>query len=75
VALQRDLAGYFLMTVDENDTVVRANVTPGGRIGEKRIIQEGLTGDQRVIVNGLQRARPGIKVEITEPETPAEEGE
>jgi len=80
VALQRDLAGYFLMTVDEEDTVVRAKVTPGGRIGDLRVIEEGITADQRVIVNGLLRVRPGIKVEVTAPEKPtpdqpADEGE
>lgn len=70
VALQRDLAGYFLMTVDDEDTVVRANVKTGGRIGDLRVIVEGVSGDQRVIVNGLQRARPGIKVKVMEPEEP-----
>jgi len=72
VAVQRDLAGYFVMTVDEKDTVVRTDIQPGGRLGDRRVVKEGLTPDQRVIVNGLQRARPGIRVKITEPEKPKE---
>jgi len=73
VALQRDLAGYFLMIVDDEDTVVRTKVTPGGRMGDQRVIKEGLTADRRVIINGLQRARPGIKVEVTDPGKPAKD--
>ena len=31
---------------------------PGGL----RIVREGLTGDEKIIINGLVRARPGAKV-------------
>jgi len=71
VALQRDLAGYFVMTVDEENVVARVNVVPGDRIKRTRVIREGLTGEERIIVNGLQRARPQITVDVT---TAAEEG-
>ena len=27
-----------------------------------RVIREGLTGDETIIVNGLMRVRPGVKV-------------
>lgn len=66
LALQRDLAGYFLMTVDDENTVERKNVGVGGRYGAQRVIREGLDVDSRVVVNGLQRARPGI---VVDPET------
>ncbi len=80
VAVQRDLAGYFVMLVDEKNTVERASVTVGSKLGSDRVIEEGLDPASRVIVNGLQRARPGIQVtlqksaapEPSPPETPAE---
>ncbi len=35
-----------------------------------RIVQEGLKADQRVIVNGIQRARQGVKVAAKQVELP-----
>ena len=70
VAVQRDLAGYFVMTVNEESTVVRVKIEPGGLLEDMRVAKEGLDPDQRVIVNGLQRARPGIKVEVVKPAPP-----
>ena len=61
-ALQRDLAGYYLLIVNENDEVERRNVKRGPLIGGRRVIASGVEGSDRVIVTGLQRAREGIKV-------------
>lgn len=79
VALQRDIAGPFVWTVDENNTVRRTGVTTGrevdaGLAGGTRlsVILEGLTSDHRIIVAGLQRAREGAVVAPT-PASPAEE--
>lgn len=81
VAVQRDLAGYYVMTVDAQSQVERVNIVPGERMGDMRVVKEGLKPDQRIIVNGLQRARPGIKVNAMEhqeeeaaPEKPSDEG-
>jgi membrane fusion protein, multidrug efflux system len=32
----------------------------------QRVIKEGLASDDRLIVNGLMRARPGVKVNAQE---------
>ena len=72
VAVQRDLAGHFVLTVDEKNTVVRTKIKPGGLIEGMRVVKEGLEPGQRLIVNGLQRARPGIVVEIVAPRSPKE---
>ncbi len=77
VAVQRDLAGYFVMTVNEQSEVVRVNIEPGKLLKHLRVIKSGLEPDQRVIINGLQRARPGIKVNARAhqqaPEKPADQ--
>ena len=65
-AVQRDLAGYFVMLVDEKSTVQRANVTVGPKLGSVRVIEDGLEPGARIIVNGLLRARPGIQVSAKE---------
>ena len=47
-------------------------VTLGQLVGDLRVIKEGIGPDDRVIVNGLMRARPGAKVTPQEqPATPA----
>jgi len=57
---------------DQNQRVVyvvdtAGNVTPKSvRVGPKlfgyRVIRDGMTGDETIIVNGLMRIRPGVKV-------------
>jgi multidrug efflux pump subunit AcrA (membrane-fusion protein) len=59
----------FVLTVNADDTVVSKYVTLGQTTADNlRVIKDGLGPDDRVIVNGLLRARPGQKV------TPQEEG-
>lgn len=63
LALGRDLSGSYLLAVRSASNVVESvPVTAGDRVGQSRIIESGLRGDERIIVNGLQRARPGLTV-------------
>jgi RND family efflux transporter MFP subunit len=66
VALQRDLAGYFLLSVDNRSTVNRIDVEVAELVDRMRVILAGLTGEERIIISGLQRARPGIEVDAEE---------
>jgi RND family efflux transporter MFP subunit len=68
VALQRDMAGYYVLAVEGDGDVVRKDVEVGTRFGRIRVVESGITTDDRIIINGLQRARPGIKVDATEGE-------
>jgi RND family efflux transporter MFP subunit len=58
----------FVYVVGPDDVVQQKYVTLGPLQGDRRVIKEGVTPDDRVIVNGIVRARPGIKV------TPVAEG-
>ncbi len=58
----------FVFVVDGEDTVKQKYITLGTLQGNLRVVKTGLEPDDRVIVNGLMRARPGAKV------TPMEEG-
>ena len=71
LALQRDLAGPYLLVTNDENVVERRDVALGQRLGELRIIESGLEGSDRVIVKGLQRARPDITV-VPDEETPAD---
>jgi RND family efflux transporter MFP subunit len=58
----------FVLVVDNENVARTKYVTLGQLVGDLRVIKEGVTADDRVIVNGLMRARPGQKV------TPQEQG-
>lgn len=62
VALSSDQRGDFVYVVDDEDTVHYQQVTTGPKVDELRVIKSGLNDNDRVIVNGIQRARPGAKV-------------
>jgi RND family efflux transporter MFP subunit len=59
----------FVYVVDGENTVRQKYVTLGSLDGNLRVVQQGIEATDRVIVNGMVRARPGIKV------TPQTEGE
>jgi multidrug efflux pump subunit AcrA (membrane-fusion protein) len=48
--------------VAEDNTVSIRPVRPGPKIDGYRVIRTGLTGDETLVVNGIVRVRPGIKV-------------
>ena len=54
--------GQMVMLVGPEDMVVPAPVQTDGLSGSDWIIATGLKGGERVIVNGLQKARPGTPV-------------
>jgi multidrug efflux system membrane fusion protein len=61
-AIATDQNRKLVMTVAEDGTVVPKPVEVGQLSGGLRIVEHGLSGSDRVIVNGLMRARPGSKV-------------
>jgi RND family efflux transporter MFP subunit len=76
VAIQSDQTRKVVMTVNAENTVVPKPVELGEMHGTLRVIQSGLTADDKVVVNGLMRARPGSKVtpqvvDLTKPENGA----
>ncbi len=48
--------------VGEDGTTKTRIITLGSRIDGYRVVAGGLTGDETIIVNGLLRVRPGVKV-------------
>ena len=61
-AVAADQDRRIVYVVDAEGTVSAKPVRPGPRIGGYRVIREGLTGDETIVINGLMRVRPGIKV-------------
>ena len=61
-AIGIDQAAKFVYVVAEDGTASRRVVQPGPLVDGLRVVREGLTGDDWVVVNGMQRVRPGNKV-------------
>lgn len=71
VAVLLDQRGRFVLTVGPDSKVVRADVRVGEVVDRQRVILEGLDAGARVIVNGIQRARPGVEVRVAGAAAPA----
>jgi RND family efflux transporter MFP subunit len=68
VAIGHDQQGSYVFVVNEKNIVERKSVTAGAAVDSLRAIDDGLTGKDWVIVNGLLKAAPGRQV------TPEREG-
>ena len=62
-AVQIGPQGQFVMVVGAESKATPMPVKTGDMAGGDFIIAEGLKGGERVIVNGLQKARPGTPVQ------------
>ncbi len=61
-AVGTDQAQRFVMVVNDQNQVERRNVKLGSLFGGLRAIESGVSTDDRVVINGLQRAQPGAAV-------------
>jgi RND family efflux transporter MFP subunit len=61
-ALGSDQGQRYVFVLNENDEVVYRPVKLGPQVERLRVIEEGVTASDRVIVSGLQRVRAGVKV-------------
>ena len=54
---------HYLLVVNDQNTVEYRPVQTGSLFQGMRVIKEGLDPEDRVIINGVQKARPGITVQ------------
>jgi RND family efflux transporter MFP subunit len=73
-ALGTDQGQKFVYVVNEQNEVEYRRVQVGSVFDGLRVITEGLSKDERVIISGLQRARAGLVVEPRQVEMPTEVG-
>lgn len=73
-AVGTDQAEKFVLTVDAQGKVVRKAVTLGPMSHGLRIVRNGVSKDDQIVISGQQRARPGMDVTLTvETITPGKE--
>jgi RND family efflux transporter MFP subunit len=67
-AVGTEQARKYVLALGDDNTVKQQYVTLGDVHDELRVIKSGVAATDRIVVNGLMRARPGAKV------TPQEQG-
>ena len=69
-AITRDPKGQAVAMVVNAEGVVEARVLGASRtLGDQWLVDEGLQAGERVIVEGLQKVRPGMQVRVVEAAT------
>ncbi|HWF20194.1 MAG TPA: efflux RND transporter periplasmic adaptor subunit [Verrucomicrobiae bacterium] len=61
-AVGTDQARKYVLTLTSTNTVAYQPVELGPEFEGKRVVRSGLTNGDKVVVNGLQRVRPGMAV-------------
>ena len=56
--------GSLVMGVDKDDKVYPIPVAVGVSVGDRYLVLEGLKGGERIISEGMIKARPGSQVSI-----------
>jgi multidrug efflux system membrane fusion protein len=62
-AVGTDLNKRFVYVVGNDKTIAQRAVTLGPNVNGLRVVRSGLSKGDQIVVNGLQRVRPGMKVE------------
>jgi RND family efflux transporter MFP subunit len=63
IAIGSDQAGRYVLVVNKDNVVEQRKVEPGQLEGDLRVIEDGLTKDDRVVFGGVMQAIPGQKVD------------
>ncbi|WP_417668660.1 efflux RND transporter periplasmic adaptor subunit [Roseibium sp.] len=71
-AIQRDQRGSFVLAVNAQDTVEQRYVELGEQVDGDFVVEDGLQEGERVIVQGLQKVRPGVPVKAVPADAKAE---
>lgn len=61
-AIGTDQDKKFVLVVGKDNVAAYRQIALGAAIGSERIVEKGLTAGERIVVNGLQRIRPGAPV-------------
>ena len=74
VAVVTDVNGDYVFVVDADATVQKKQVALGPVLNRRVVVKSGLTAGESVIVEGLQKVRPGITVNAVKSTADSDEG-
>lgn len=58
-----DQAGRYVFVATKDDVIEQRKVVLGQQVGDLRVIEKGLSADDRVVISGLMTVVPGQKIE------------
>jgi RND family efflux transporter MFP subunit len=61
-ALGENQGGQYVLVIHPDNVVEQRPVKVGASVDSLRVIEKGLTAGERIVIEGLQQARPGGKV-------------
>ncbi|MEH6447413.1 MAG: efflux RND transporter periplasmic adaptor subunit [Oleispira sp.] len=61
-AIATDLSNKYVLVLDSENKAQYRAITLGEKLNGLRIVKSGLTAEDSIVVNGLQRVRPGAQV-------------
>jgi multidrug efflux system membrane fusion protein len=62
-AIGTDLGKKFVLVLDKDNKVAYRSIELGPKLEGLRIVRSGLSSGEKIVVNGLQRVRPGMPVD------------
>ena len=65
-AVMYDQIGAYVYTVDAKNKVSNVHIQTSSTEGDRIVVTQGLHAEDRVIVNGVQNASPGVTVTLME---------
>ncbi len=73
-AVGTDQGQKYVLTVDKEDVTQYRKITLGAAVDGKRVVSTGIGPDDQIIIDGLARVRPGMKVAPQSPQRSAATG-
>ncbi|WP_321393456.1 efflux RND transporter periplasmic adaptor subunit [Emcibacter sp.] len=64
--VQQDRQGYFVLVVTDDNRVQQRRIEVAGAQGTQWIVASGLARGERIILEGLQKVRSGMEVNVVE---------
>ena len=64
-AIVEQMGEYFVYLMTEDSTVNQQRITPGRVTGYNTVVLSGLGGGETVVVDGIQKLKPGMKVSVS----------
>lgn len=64
LSVMTNAQGEYVYVVSEDGVIEKRQVQLGELTGENRIVTSGLSAGEQVVVEGLQKVKPGQKVKI-----------
>ncbi len=69
-AVQTGKQGSFVWVLGANDRVSQRTVSTGPNDGERVVVSTGVAAGERLVTDGIDRLKPGMKVQVVEPGKP-----